>query len=333
MMWMVNLIKRLWKKPLTRGISSLLILGALLTQMPLATLIETMRQISVPDFLLTLSAFIIGHLVGVAKWTLLINTGHNTFTYLSMVRCYFAGLFANLFLPSIAGGDIIRGGLAIRQNRKVKGAVILGSLLDRFLDIVALVLLILFGAIFAPLGLIDEGNARVVTTLILLLVLVFGTVLFMIVPLPSATPKLAVKIIEKIRTILKELIIRPQRALLCLGLSLFIQGSFVLLNAFLAMQIGLKLPLAVWFLTWPLAKLAATLPVSLGGLGMREAALALFLGKFGVNMVSAVSLGLLWQAVLICSGFLGGVYYFLSCKKIPTAKELDVTGATENSKA
>lgn len=329
----VNLIKRLWEKPLTRGISSLLILGALLTQMPLATLVETMRHISVPAFLLTLAIFICGHCVGVAKWTLLINTGHNTFTYLPMVRCYFAGLFANLFLPSIAGGDIIRAGLAIRQNRKVKEAVILGSLLDRFLDMAALALLIVFGGIFAPLGLIDQGQARFVTILALLLAVVLGTVLFMIVPIPAATPKILVTLIGKIRDILKELITRPQRALLCLALSLCIQGSFVLLNAFLAAQIGLELPLAVWFLAWPLAKLAATLPVSLGGLGVREAALALFLGKFGVKIVSAVSLGLLWQAVLICGGFFGGVYYFLSSRKLPTARELDVTGLTENGNA
>ena len=328
-----KLITRLWKKPLTRGISSLIILGALLTQMPLATLAETMRQISIPAFVLTFAAFILGHMAGVAKWTLLINTGHNTFSYLPMVRCYFAGLFANLFLPSIAGGDIIRAGLAIRQNREVKGAVILGSLLDRFLDMVALALLIVLGGIFAPLGVIDEGQARFTTILVLLLAVFLGTMLFMIVPIPAATPKSAAKLIEKIRTILKELITRPQRALLCLGLSLCIQGSFVLLNAFLAVQIGLQLPLAIWFLAWPLAKLAATLPVSLGGLGVREAALALFLGKFGVAIVSSVSLGLLWQAVLICGGFFGGVYYFLSSRRMPTSKELDVAGLTEKSNA
>ncbi len=84
MLHAVKLIKQIWQKPLARAITSLIILGGLFCLLPVETLWDTLKKISVSAWLLTLSAFIIGHLIGVAKWTLLINTGHNSYSYFSI---------------------------------------------------------------------------------------------------------------------------------------------------------------------------------------------------------------------------------------------------------
>ncbi|WP_028580375.1 lysylphosphatidylglycerol synthase transmembrane domain-containing protein [Desulfogranum japonicum] len=324
MQYLLGVFKSLWQKPLARALTSILILGVLFTQLPIAEFGQTFSKISFTLWGLVVTVFILGHLVGAAKWNVLINIGQGGFSYLPTVRYYFAGLFANLFLPSIAGGDVVRAGLAIRQNSMEKEAVVLGSLLDRFLDMVALALLIMFGALFSPLGLGVEDRWRILWVCILLASLFIGVLLFVVVPIPSSTPAKVLAIIERVRSILRQLFLRPQKAILGLFLALLIQGTFVVINAFLAKHIGLDLPLAVWFLAWPLAKLTATLPISLGGLGVREAALSIFLGKFGVSMVAAVSLGLMWQAVLICGGGLGGIYYIIASHQLPTAQELGV---------
>ena len=65
--------------------------------------------------------------------------------------------------------------------------------------------------------------------------------------------------------------------------------------------------MSVWFLAWPLAKLVALVPVSLGGIGVREAALAVFLTPFGVDAALAVAQSLTWEAVLIFSGMISGL--------------------------
>ncbi len=326
-------LKQVWRKPLARAVTSLLILGALFTQLPLAELGQTFSHISFTLWGLIIGVFVLGHLIGAAKWNVLINIGTGGFSYLPTVRCYFAGLFANLFLPSIAGGDVVRAGLAIRQNSREKEAVVLGSLLDRFLDMIALALLILFGAVFSPLGLEGKELTGLIWMCMLLAGLLVCVLLFMAVPLPSNLPAGLTALVERIRNILRQLFARPQKAALGLCLALLIQSAFVMINAFLGQQIGLDLPLAVWFLAWPLAKLTAALPISLGGLGVREAALSVFLGKFGVSMASAVSLGLMWQAVLISGGLLGGVYYFVASHHLPTARELGTTILTGNDDA
>jgi len=70
---------------------------------------------------------------------------------------------------------------------------------------------------------------------------------------------------------LRRLARNPRSAAKTLCLSLTIQGSFVLLNAWLGWQLGIRVPLTVWFLVWPLAKIAGLMPISLGGLAVREA--------------------------------------------------------------
>jgi len=89
-----------------------------------------------------------------------------------------------------------------------------------------------------------------------------------------------------------------------------IQASFVLLNAFLGAAIGLQAPLHVWFLAWPLAKLVALLPVSLGGLGVREVALAGLLQPFGVPAALAVAQSLLWETILVAGGLTAGLIWW-----------------------
>jgi glycosyltransferase 2 family protein len=64
---------------------------------------------------------------------------------------------------------------------------------------------------------------------------------------------------------------------------------------------------------WPLSKLAALVPITLGGLGVREATLAALLVPFGVPPAVGVVAALLWQTVLITGGlFAGAVWWFLT---------------------
>ena len=99
--------------------------------------------------------------------------------------------------------------------------------------------------------------------------------------------------------------------MLGLPLSLVIQGSFVLLNAWLGRNVGIHVDLAVWFLVWPLAKIASLMPISLGGLAVREASLAALLVPFGVPVAYSVVCSLLWQSVLIVGGLFGGLVWLV----------------------
>jgi len=88
-------------------------------------------------------------------------------------------------------------------------------------------------------------------------------------------------------------------------ISLVVQSAFVMTNVWLARQVGVTTGLAPWFVAWPLSKLIAILPISLGGIGVREAALVSLLAPYGAPREAVLASGILWQAVLIVTGLVG----------------------------
>src|ERR1700719_2788998 len=86
-----------------------------------------------------------------------------------------------------------------------------------------------------------------------------------------------------------------------------IQMAFLMLTAQLAAYCGLRLPLRSWLFAWPLAKLAAVLPLTQGGIGVREAALVGLLAPFGAPAHLVLAAGLVWEGVVIAGGLITGV--------------------------
>ncbi len=313
------LLKNLWQKPVCRIAISLAIIAVLLIKLPLEELWSTISHVSVFLWIFVVAAFVLGHIVGVIKWSLLVNLKSKVLPFTVACRCYYAGLFANLCLPSLVGGDLIRAGIAIKYNN-AKEAVILGSLLDRFLDICALVLIIYMGAMISPAVLAADDRKLLVWFFVFLSFAFLFIISLLFFPFIGFLPKRINELIIRIRNIIFHLIRNPQRAIAAFGMALFLQSGFILLSIILGTTCGIHIPLSIWFLAWPLAKLSALLPISMGGLGVREIALAVILERFSVPYTNSVGLGFLWETILIAGGILGGfIYLFLS--KIVSARE------------
>jgi uncharacterized membrane protein YbhN (UPF0104 family) len=94
-------------------------------------------------------------------------------------------------------------------------------------------------------------------------------------------------------------------------LGVLIQGTFILLNALLAISCGLFQPYRVWLFAWPLAKLAALLPLTQGGMGIREAVLVALLIPFGATSTLVLAAGLVWEGIIIAGGLISGLVAFV----------------------
>lgn len=297
---------RLLRSPWVRALLSVTVLAALLAWIPLDEFGAAITRIPPLVWIASLAAFLAGHAVAAWKWRLLIGLGTVQLPYRTALRFHFAGLFANLFLPSVAGGDVVRAGLALRSS-ETKEAVVLGSVVDRLIDTAALGTLLLLGAYLSTRGL-SADDARVLVWLLAILVLlgILGlAVLFLPVPLPARLSGL----VGRMRHATAALLSRPLVALSAFVLSLGIQASFVLLNAWLGRACGIDVALSAWFFAWPMAKLAAMAPISLAGIGVREAALAAYLGRFGVPSALAVAQGLVWETIVFAGGAFGAFFY------------------------
>jgi len=77
----------------------------------------------------------------------------------------------------------------------------------------------------------------------------------------------------------------------------------------LGQALGVAASLWAYAAVVPLVTLLTLLPVSVNGVGVREAFLVLLLGPAGVAEAQAVTLGLLWLTMLSAASLLGGGVY------------------------
>jgi uncharacterized membrane protein YbhN (UPF0104 family) len=297
-----------------RPVVSFGLLAALLWYLPWDEVRTALGRLAPTVWVAIVFGFLVGHRLGVLKWQLLVNAGRRSLHSLDAIRCYAAGLFTNLCLPSIIGGDVLRAALAGKATGRPEAAV-LGGLADRVSDTIALLLLVMAGGIFAHGALPGWGKQAVIIGWVISVGM--GLVLLPLLsrrPLQRWPARLR-RPVARGMVALRRLTRQPRLALTALLISLSIQGSFVLLNAWMATGIGIDVPLAAWFLVWPLSKLVALVPISLGGLGVREATLAALLAPLGVAPALGVVAGLLWQTVLIAGGLVGGLVWWLLTRR------------------
>lgn len=294
----------------TAGALVLLLLAHFL---PLAPLRAALAQIPASRFLLVLTGYLLAHTVGAAKWRMVVNTAGAGLDSATGVQCYFGGLFGTLFLPSILGGDVIRLAVGLRRSPR-PAAVLAGNVADRVVDVGALAALTLLGIALLPgsLPLALRAYAwRALGGLAVCFLILSGLFLSLRHPILGGRSVRFRRRLARVRHSLRAVSRQPHVLLFAWSLGLGTQAAFILLTALLADSCGLLLPMRAWLFAWPLAKLAALLPVTQGGVGVREAALVALLVPFGVPSPLVFAAGLAWEGVIIAGGLCAGLLTLL----------------------
>lgn len=297
---------KFWRRPAFRIAGSVIILAALFTVLPASELVAAIRRLPPWIWVLAVPTYLALHLIGIVKWRLLANAAGAGLSFIDAVRAYYSGLFGNTFLPSIVGGDVVRAGVAFGVVKSRSG-LLLGSLVDRMLDVVGLGLVAGIGALMSPRALAPES--RLVFWLLAGLLGVgaigaFG--MWRLFPSRRLPFRVRRKLVP-VRRAVRATAASPSILVWALLLGMLLQSLLVVLNWGLGLAIGIDIPLYVWFFVWPLAKISGLLPVTQGGIGVREAAQAALFAPFGVSAVMAVATGLVFEVVIITGGLLGGL--------------------------
>jgi uncharacterized membrane protein YbhN (UPF0104 family) len=258
-------------------------------------------------WILALAGYLAAHVIGAMKYRLVLNLGGAGIPERQAARCYFAGLFGSLFLPSLIGGDILRMAMALRVSRS-KAGVVLGSLVDRITDFTSLALLAAVGATLVPEAL-DERSRKIFFVIAAAGSVGMAVAAVIAALFPAGRFSLGVRRrLVRLRRAWRSILMRPGAMVRALSMSVFVQVTFIFLNVLLAEACGLHLPFRIWIFAWPLAKLSAAVPITQAGIGVREAALAVLLLPFGVPAVLAVASGLAWDAVVVGGAIAGGIF-------------------------
>ncbi len=212
---------------------------------------------------------------------------------------FFAGLFAGLFLPGGAGGDVVKIGLLAARGHDVARSA-LSVVMDRLSGAVSLIVVggglifwnrqwLMQSAHVAPLM---KGVS--VYLAVLALVLVLSVVLCskgLVSRLPERWPGRG-RLVELTGAYF-QLAVQWPRTLGAVGLSCVMLVLYFLTFLFAAKAYGAALTAGEMLAIMPAVDMISALPVSFGGLGVRESVFLLLLGELaGIGAAVAVTISL-----------------------------------------
>lgn len=292
---------------------SIAILLGIFTFAPVGDLFSRIKLVSPMLWVAVLAGFVLGHALSAAKWRWMIG---GAVSYPRALKAHFAGLAANIALPGVAGGDLVRAGLVMKGSGR-KTALALGSLADRLIDTASLIVIAAIGAAWYGAGAGVHPAAVAVAAFATIVLGVIGVV--MLKPISGFIRKLRAKaesrsIIDDIADAAEEMAQRKAALIGCAVISIAVQFSFAVMNAMIARNIDPNASVAAWVFAWPLAKLIATLPISFGGLGVREASLAGLLSPLGFQTSNVVAASLVWQSIQFSTGGIGALAQLIATK-------------------
>jgi uncharacterized membrane protein YbhN (UPF0104 family) len=101
-----------------------------------------------------------------------------------------------------------------------------------------------------------------------------------------------------------------------IGLSFIIQGARILTHYFLGLAVDIHISPLYFFLAIPVIAVIAGLPISVGGIGLREQTAVLLFGGVGVAATQAFSMEFLAYLVAVLSSLPGGIIFIIRKKGV-----------------
>jgi uncharacterized membrane protein YbhN (UPF0104 family) len=289
------------RNPAVRIGGSILLLLLLFVVLPRHKVEDALRGMPPSTLLAAVPLFLAVQVLGCLKWHLIVNRAGARLPWLQSVRCFFGGLFSNLVLPGVIGGDLVTITLAVSRSAK-KESIVSGTLTSRVLDLGALLFLTCLAVFVFPRRLVPVGERLIE----LVLTIFLGAGMLAVIALILLRQKIRAQVTAYWQAFAIGFQ-RPAFMLSIFGLSVLSQASLVVLMQWVGVECGLVLPLRAWLFAWPLAKLSAFVPITLAGIGTRELVLAALLVPFGAAAPSAGAAGLAWDAVFILGSLASGV--------------------------
>ena len=285
---------------------SLGLLFLLVSSVDMVHLIRQLRAARLDYIGLAFCGYLLGQALSAYRWRLLarpLGFGQSLKTFIAY---YFAGMYLNLFAPSVVAGDAGRSYLLARGRARL-GAALQSVLADRVSGLVMLVWVSAGGfLLWGPSVLPVELYYGVLATAGGSLVLWWGLPWLV----ERYTPPGNI-----VRRAIDQLILPYRTDLALLGCVCGLSVGFHLfqlgLHAVVAAALGLTVPLWYLVLFVPVVQILSALPVSFGGLGIREGGYVLCLALWGIGRDEALAFGLVWSAIVLGANICGGLAFFV----------------------
>lgn len=279
-----------------RLIGSFLLLFFLLSGIGYTDVFEILSRATLWPILLCILIILGGRGLIAYRWHLLVRTSTTDVGFLRLLHVVMVSGFLGFLMPGAVGVEVVRvHALARRTDLTL---ALSSVVVERLTGLLALIGFVLVGLLFAPINLPGMIGVAVVVVIAVLSVTAISlfvhpvrTFYFALLAGRMLTPlrERLIKFYRQIDSFRNATWLLPQLA----ALSIALQLLRVLEVIALAVALDVQADLAYMFVIAPLGIFAMLLPISFGGLGVREALYVALFGAIGVDAAPAFTLSFL----------------------------------------
>jgi len=280
---------------------------------------KTMSALARADFRITLlciALYLTAQAVSTYRWQFLAKAIGFACGFRELLDYYLIGMFSNQFLPGAVGGDAVRVFYLARRCQRKKREAVLTVLAERGVGMVTLLFMtaILFLTpqlsrtpwqipihihFMAPFS----CNARAIV-LGMAVMMMAGYAAVWLLPIERLSQRfsrLALLLQAKVYWANLPLFLRS------ISLSILVQAVMVLIQILAAHAIGIHISIAQLTVVYGVVSLVSVLPLTQGGLGVRELAYQSLLTRLAVPSDTALAFGVYWLLISTLTALIGGI--------------------------
>lgn len=301
------------RQALLRALVSLALLVFVLYQADLSRIGAAVARIDPLSALVAFALVYLAVAVSTYKWGLVLKARSLDVGFRGLFAYYLMGLFFNNFLPTAIGGDVVRGYEMARQDVDVSEAAT-SILADRLIAGASLGIAALVGLAFVA------RTPRLVALVVLFAMVSAGAILLALQPraidgLVRRTARgrfsRAGAWAERTASALRATLRDTPLVLRVAVWSLVFQAILALINVCIFTSLGRPVDFGHAMVYVPIISALTVLPISLSGLGVREASYVYFFSALGIDAASAIAASLLFFAAVAIASLPGAVLFIV----------------------
>lgn len=300
---------------LLKGAVTLGLLGFLIYRMNLSEFWKVLSSAAWPLVLLAGLVYFFTVAPSIVRWRAILEKFDIRTPLGKLSQICMIGYFFNMFLPSAIGGDFFRAYYLAKREDRGMSTTLTSTLVDRVSGLSALLVIGCVSVLVYPIRVRGQSLAP-------LLILLMGVFVTGIVTLfHPGSHRLMGRLLhrfglsrleerfELVYRGLTQLRGSLQTILIVVAASLVVQFAVIVSMWLAALSIGIAAPFHLFLIFIPLVNLSVALPLTINGMGLREAVYYLLFSQVGVPVETAVTLSILNLVVMSMTAIPGGVVY------------------------
>jgi glycosyltransferase 2 family protein len=307
--------------PLARVLASVVMLAVLLREVDFRSLLPAWDRTTILWLAGGMAFTTLGIVLSAVRWQRVLAAMDDDPGLGPLLNAYLASQFVSNFLPSTIGGDAVRVTRLAARDQGGAPTAFASVVLDRMSGWLILPLLCLAGLLINPTLLHLGRSSRTAVALSLVTLLALGVVL-VVAGSPRLGGRLAghsnwLRFMGAVHVGLDRIRRRPGAAAQVIGASIVYQLAIVCAGLLAAHALGISVGPTAMLAFIPAVAIIQVVPVTIGGLGLREGAFVFFLEPLGVRLEQAVALGLLMYAMHLLASLLGAPSFAIGHRPRP----------------